>query len=377
MIKEYKIEVLRNLGVYELRELARNIGVSSPTTKKRKQLEQEILKISKGEIIPAGKQTNKGRPPKSIKKVENVLDIFVPKELLELTLNKKIDTQLEGLLKLSANSLNDDELYKQAGYLRKTVSGYYYFKNYGINEECVSVPNNFVENYNLMEGDRVDGFARKSLTDNFFVLHQINLINGATPEESRILKKGEPTLADLPLKGVKDVYEGNNILFVTSEVKQGIEGLKNALAELDKDYKVVILATSISTYTKLYLEKVFKAEILHTLVEDHPAYAYENALNAANHVNMLVKEGKKVVFVCFDMFSLVNEIETFFALENQKKSHQENIEAIRIAKKLLTMGKVLDTDASVTVFATCIEQETQTEVFATQFTKLFDKTIKI
>ena len=61
---EFKEEILKSLGVYELRELARRLGVSSPTTKKRKQLEQEILKISKGEQIAEGKKTNKGRPPK-------------------------------------------------------------------------------------------------------------------------------------------------------------------------------------------------------------------------------------------------------------------------------------------------------------------------
>ena len=39
-------EMLNELGVYELRELARTLGVVSPTTKKRAQLCTEILEIS-------------------------------------------------------------------------------------------------------------------------------------------------------------------------------------------------------------------------------------------------------------------------------------------------------------------------------------------
>ena len=52
MIKNDKIisaEILKNLGIYELRELARNLGIASPTTKKRNELCELIIKVSKGE----------------------------------------------------------------------------------------------------------------------------------------------------------------------------------------------------------------------------------------------------------------------------------------------------------------------------------------
>ena len=50
------------LGVHELRDIARNLGVKAPTTKKRDQLVDEILKIRSGELV--GVTSKMGRPPK-------------------------------------------------------------------------------------------------------------------------------------------------------------------------------------------------------------------------------------------------------------------------------------------------------------------------
>lgn len=46
-MKGYKEEVLTNLGVYELRELARQLGVSAPTTKKENNLNRRFSKFQR------------------------------------------------------------------------------------------------------------------------------------------------------------------------------------------------------------------------------------------------------------------------------------------------------------------------------------------
>lgn len=56
-----------NYTIYELRNYARQIGVKSPTTKKRQDLLCEIEKINKGEIIPLT-NNKKGRPCKNVNK---------------------------------------------------------------------------------------------------------------------------------------------------------------------------------------------------------------------------------------------------------------------------------------------------------------------
>lgn len=378
MATEYKEELLKNMGVYELRELARQMGVSSPTTKKRKQLEQEILNIAKGEATPQIKKTLKGRPPKSIKKVENVLDVFVPKELLEITFNKKVDNEIREFLSLRANALGDNELYNVCGFVRRTISGYYYFKIFGLNEECVSIPNDYVKKYSLQEGDKICGRASKFQEENFYVLKRIEFVNGHAPLLNRNLINAEQViLKDVPIKNLNGINEGNNVLFINENMKNGLTQIKELVKPIENDYSIVVYAPNISVYNKLFIEKDLVGDLIYSLVEDHPAVTYESSINALNYANMLLREGKRVIFVMLDLVGLQKEIETFFSLENQRQSFQDSIESARIVKKMFCSGKVLEGGASLTVLATCMLHETEEMLYKNELMKVADKILKI
>ena len=77
MTKEYyNLEMLR---IHELRDLARKMGVKSPTTLKREELIAEINKIMQGESKPYIKANRQGRPARNQSSNFNVNDLFVPK----------------------------------------------------------------------------------------------------------------------------------------------------------------------------------------------------------------------------------------------------------------------------------------------------------
>ena len=57
---------LNTLGIYELREYARKVGVKSPTTKVRAELEREILLATSGKNLNINEQNLRGRPPKRV-----------------------------------------------------------------------------------------------------------------------------------------------------------------------------------------------------------------------------------------------------------------------------------------------------------------------
>ena len=83
MSKDEKIitqQMLDMLGVYELRELARSIGVSSPTTKKREILCKEIIEISNGSVKVDLNTSKKGRPPKTLTKISNKQNEIIQQE---------------------------------------------------------------------------------------------------------------------------------------------------------------------------------------------------------------------------------------------------------------------------------------------------------
>ena len=56
---------MRQASIFELRTLARNMGVNSPTTLKKEQLIERILKIVNGEEKPSLPKSRAGRPPKT------------------------------------------------------------------------------------------------------------------------------------------------------------------------------------------------------------------------------------------------------------------------------------------------------------------------
>lgn len=375
MIKEYKESLLKNLGIYELRELARNVGVVSPTTKKRKQLEEEIIKISKGELAPVTNPSRKGRPPKSIRKIENVVDVFIPKELWEINLNKKMEEKLDNVLNFNSNEAFEAQDFLVEGYLRKTNAGHYYIRNRISMKEFVLIPLNYVSEFNLIEGDKLSVLTKKVPYENQLIFNKLNKVNKQEPsfEKRDFNDLSKIVFGKNTLKGFEGVFEGENVLLVTENIKSDIEVIKQAIKPLTKDYQVVFLASGISTYTKLMLEKDFDSELIYTVVEDHPAFSYENALNAFNHINMLLKSGKKIVFVALDIITLAKQIEEFLILQHQKKTAEEHIEALRVVKKLFDFGKVLASSASVTVFAHCLKDEIEEDFFKKEFSKLPDK----
>lgn len=375
MIKDYKEKLLKNLGIYELRELARNVGVVSPTTKKRKQLEQEIIKISKGELAPVANTNKKGRPPKSIKKIEGVVDVFIPKEMWEVSLNKKLEGHFENVLSFNSSEATDNTDYLIEGFLRKTVSGHFYLRNKSNLKEFVSIPFNHVAEYALQEGDKLSVFVKRIVGENQLLFTKIETVNKQEPSfEARQLEDIDSIVfGKTSLKGFEGVFEGENVLLVTENIKSDVAVIKQAIKPLTEEYTVVVLASGISTYTKLLLEKEFNSELIYTVVEDHPAFTYENAMSALAYVDLQIRQGNKIAFVVLDVMTLAKQIEEFLILEHQKQTAEEYIEAIRIAKRFFDYGKVLKNSGSVTVFTHCLKDEIEQDLFKKEFSKLPDK----
>ena len=97
---EFTKENLKEINVYSLRSLARQIGVKSPSTLNKQKLIDEIIEINNGSKTPnATKKV--GRPPKSFAKVENVID---KKIINEEEIKKKF---IDKILKEIEKKLNE------------------------------------------------------------------------------------------------------------------------------------------------------------------------------------------------------------------------------------------------------------------------------
>ena len=73
MNDNYTMEQLDAMGIFELRTIARSVGVKSPTTAKKAELVQAILDIESGKVKPVNNSQRRGRPPKDISLTEGEL----------------------------------------------------------------------------------------------------------------------------------------------------------------------------------------------------------------------------------------------------------------------------------------------------------------
>jgi len=95
--------MLENLGIYDLRNYARAVGVKSPTTKTRMQILAEIKHVENGFSLP--QKSIRGRPPKLL--ISNPND-FVKNENLRQSF-EILSYKYNALVKIlqSANNIID------------------------------------------------------------------------------------------------------------------------------------------------------------------------------------------------------------------------------------------------------------------------------
>ena len=88
MDNNLSVEKLNSLGIYELRTIARQIGVYSPTTLKKGEIIEKIQNIITGKEKPSDKKSKQGRPAKGITKLNDIMDIFIPQKQVNLLMHK-------------------------------------------------------------------------------------------------------------------------------------------------------------------------------------------------------------------------------------------------------------------------------------------------
>lgn len=144
---------LKTLGIHKLRDLARELGVKAPTTKRQSELIEEILKIECGEQEAV--KSNMGRPPKgkvnSLKSYDFIFQGGALENLEYVSAFEKEEIFFgdKGLI----GGINDgDECW---GVIRNTDDKYY-FRNYRGAKKYVVV-DNLEQNFRV--GSLVKGIA--------------------------------------------------------------------------------------------------------------------------------------------------------------------------------------------------------------------------
>lgn len=175
-IQDIDIKKIRVLGVYELRNLARSLGIPRPTTLLRADLIEGIMeRIGKGEL-PAKTSIPRGRPPR-----EFTLDF-----------SKITETDVSYFGSCINESDDDDSqavCCADAGADVRFVSGYIHTGNgnsqlIGIDLVGYLIPARMITSHHLTMGDFVEAKAIFDTKIRQFILTEILLVGGAEPSTS-------------------------------------------------------------------------------------------------------------------------------------------------------------------------------------------------
>ena len=245
-----------NMGIYDLRNYARHIGVKSPTTLKRDELIQRINQIIEGDA-PKEVLTKKGRPPKHKADSKFMLDLIIPDNLFN---NSSSDAYKTFAVDISTEELSHyHNMFCESGNAAKTdnlvFSGYFdkysndfgiaYFKGYmtAYNKENTIITLDLIEKYGLKRGDYVVGGAKYISTKNIMLATDIETINGIQ---------------------AKQINQRKNFAEIMPSFPKNIINFENCN---DINLKIAQKYCPIAEGSRVYIEKP-QAEEYHTFVED-------------------------------------------------------------------------------------------------------------
>jgi len=380
---------MRQASIFELRNIAREMGVISPTIYKKEVLIDKITKIMNGEEKPQMPKSRQGRPPKTIKKGNNGYSFPSPEiERVDnlndrINLNEEVNSGIK--YDFSRPSTGGNWIIASPGFvygeeqkagenpIKLTKTEGYFLKlsdkdGFILNKQnltdlnsAIFVAEKYIVGYGFKTGDLVSCSTREVATTNTKYLAMVHSINGFDE-----IVKSRPVFEDLPLNVLEEPKTVNVFNSAYDDV--------NKLNFTAFGTRNVILSPSLKVYGKLLSsvknlpqDVVVVNLCLDALPEDIYVFKdkpqFENFFSlfcdtekqqevvitlAINRVKRLVESGKKVLFFVNEIKKLIKHQN--FILGNSAEDFKNK--SLNTCYNILSLARnIKDTNASVTIYA--------------------------
>ena len=344
-------EQLNELSIFSLRELARRTGVSSPTSKKKQQLIDDIIAINNGVKKPHIPKTKQGRPPKTfgydVSNIFNDKNSQVPTFSRNAMLNqessifKHVDaSNIKGVVEIVSNNVGFLWINKLQDY------------------ECYFIPATLVEKFGLKSGDEAS--VELSVGEEGVVVQNIITINNVQAKKSNAERKDyfniEHVLdkSKMEISGFNDIniFKGENTYLYGKDNNTNTDYAINLLNNTNAENKIYI-NVSIAEKNKHILKNV-DAELFVSKITDDLETSRRIVSLAVERAMRLFEQDKHVLIVVDDALSVAS-------VDNQELS---------ILKRLMSITKYTE-NASISIVA-IMDEDKQIN----QIEKLADNKIK-
>ena len=350
-----KENFVRSLGVFELRGLARELGVSSPTTKKREELIALILDRSK-EGSCADKKSKRGRPYKKLNSLADIVNSMISEA--KPIKNEAFDFQTAVYFQqdpIPALSMVGNECFEFEGVVRIFEDRFVFFDK---NDNSKVVFEDGITGLDkIKEGDIVKVNALQANEDSFFIAVQILEINGQNVEEyqpeefeegEEIISNNEiPFAGKMVKEGRRNVYSYNEDLFENTNFADLTEYCK----ENDADLLVMSFNSSYENmimFRNLDVDMRFVTEY-GNIKQNYIIKTAELISRAKN----LVARGKKVIVFLHDVIEMIRTIDKSYEKEGDELYSSQ---AVVIMQSLISIGRAYK-NSSITLIISYNEMD--------------------
>lgn len=361
--KKFSEEYLNTLSISILREIGREMGVRSATSRKKESLIEDILAIQSGALQPI-KSNKKGAPPKSkinLSEYCEEYDFTSPKGLTFESPEKKEEpknNQIEGVLDLH-----------QSGY------GFLRINNYENTDQDVYVSNPTIKRYNLKLGDMVKGESKVIRVGEMPALVEIKTINGKTIEEHSKRIDFDRLTPCYPNEKIK-LEKGKNddlalrCIDIFSPIGLGQRGLIVAPPKTGKTTLLKMIAQSISANNKgvklivlliderpeevTDIKRSVDAEVVFSTFDQSPSHHVKTAELVINRAKRLVENGQDVVILLDSITRLTRAYNSTMEPSGKTLSGGLDPTALQGPKKFFGSARNIEDGGSLTILATAL-----------------------
>ncbi len=362
-----KIRIFSKFGIYELRALARGLGVSSPTTKKRAQLLESIREIlDNSEIEIPHSKSLKGRPFKKLESIDVIMNMLGNNNIKTMEIPKTYN--YEDLIVFAQEipifEYNSSTAIQMEGVLRIVKRSAYFFD---MNSDLVVfVPYDMIEKINLQNGDMLVVSANKINNKDQYTTKQILTINGNKLDEYKndITEKNErvlPTTSNFAMEG--EFLKGGKNLILTDEPLFLNSKLMSALKFFNHDKNsVVFVGLNLSVEDNLALKGFSKLKKFTTDYDQNDlAKDFNKIIDAINYCERLININQNVIIFISDLINILKSLDLYFSSSDGVKSMGHYQQSGIIVKKLLSMSCAFNNNTGCTEFIVCNNLDVKNE----------------
>ncbi len=318
---------LTKMSIFELRGIGREVGVKSPTAKKKETIIEEIMDIVNGNKEPYVRPNAKGRPPLSSNKFDYVSN---PVPNVDLW-----DVPTTGELKVSSST--EDCI--KTGIVEITTKGFGFIQE-DYNVDSVSdayIETTFIKRYNLKSGDRVTVSVRQVPPKYITSVVEVLKINGKPANANIGLVKNFKQI-----KGEKPVGKLGNAQILNGERVLVINNAETEILNFYNSFKGTKFLVNANSLPENFIDGAINASCF-----DKPTTRYRTVDIVVNSALRIAERGEDVVVCLMDIAFLPIAFMEYSSdtLNNSNYS----CEALNNLKQIIACGKNMENAGSVTL----------------------------